>query len=170
MRMNCGRYKRGEDDDTGWRGLGRGVIQEGKLWTVATLVLGIFIYKGTKMKLGSVWRADQRQSNGPTLRSQTNFYVELERFCCSPTAILACTWAYGFSKKPQGFKIVFITSQLVYGSQFFVCKSTPRTKTLPRSIFPEMYTRSYLGQSRWRQVKKSFFKISLFEQQIGISQ
>ena len=40
------------------------------------MFLRIFIYKGTKMKLGSVCRADQMQFNGPTLRSQTNFYGE----------------------------------------------------------------------------------------------
>ena len=48
--------------------------------------LGIFIYKGTKTKLGSVCRVDQMQSNGPTLRSLANFHIELEQFCCSLTA------------------------------------------------------------------------------------
>ena len=35
------------------------------------------------MKLGSVCRAYQAQSNGPTLRSLANFHIELEQFCCS---------------------------------------------------------------------------------------
>ena len=48
--------------------------------------LRIFIYKGTKTKLGSVCRAHQMQSNGPTLRSLANFHIELEPFCCSLTA------------------------------------------------------------------------------------
>ena len=48
--------------------------------------LRIFIYKGTKTKLGSVFKADQMQSNGPTLRSLANFHIELEQFCCSLTA------------------------------------------------------------------------------------
>ena len=42
-----------------------------------------FIYKGTKMKLGSTCRADRAQSSGPTIRSLANFYIELEQFCCS---------------------------------------------------------------------------------------
>ena len=46
----------------------------------------IFIYKGPKMKLGSVCRADQAQFNGPTLRSLANFHIELEQFSCSLTA------------------------------------------------------------------------------------
>ena len=48
--------------------------------------LRIFIYKGPKMKFGSVCRADRAQSNGPTLRSLANFHIELEQFCCSLTA------------------------------------------------------------------------------------
>ena len=48
--------------------------------------LRFFIYKGTKTKLGTVCRADQMQSNGPTLRSLANFHIELEQFCCSLTA------------------------------------------------------------------------------------
>ena len=38
------------------------------------------------MKLGSVCRADQMQSNGLTLRPRANFHVEVEQFCCSLTA------------------------------------------------------------------------------------
>ena len=45
-----------------------------------------FHFKGPKMKLGSVCRADQAQSKGPTLRSLANFNIELEKFCCSLTA------------------------------------------------------------------------------------
>ena len=52
--------------------------------------LRIFIYNGTKTKLGSVCRADQIQSNGPTLRSLANFHIELEQFCGSLTAAKAC--------------------------------------------------------------------------------
>ena len=56
------------------------------------------------MKLGSVCGEEQMQSNGPTLRSAANFYAELERFCCSPTATLACILAYGFSKNLKVLK------------------------------------------------------------------
>ena len=48
--------------------------------------LRIFIYNGTKMKLGSLCKADRAQSNGPTLGSLANFNIELEHFCCSLTA------------------------------------------------------------------------------------
>ena len=49
------------------------------------MYLRFFIYKETKTKLGSVCRADQAQSNGPTLRSLANFHIDLEQFCCSLT-------------------------------------------------------------------------------------
>ena len=48
--------------------------------------LRISIYKGAKMNLCSVCRADRAQSNGPAMRSLANFYIELEQFCCSLTA------------------------------------------------------------------------------------
>ena len=56
------------------------------LTTNAAVYLGIFIYKGTKTKLGSVCRADRAQSNGPTLRSLATFHIEFEQFRCSLTA------------------------------------------------------------------------------------
>ena len=52
----------------------------------AVVFLRIFIYNGAKMKLGSVCRADQAQSNCSTIRSLANFHIELEQFCCSLTA------------------------------------------------------------------------------------
>ena len=49
-----------------------------RLTTNAAVCLKIFIYKGPKMKLGSVGRADRAQSNDPVLRSLANFHIELE--------------------------------------------------------------------------------------------
>ena len=65
-------------------------------WGMSTLssfyvvYLRTFIYKWTQTKLGSVCRADQMQFKDPILRSVAKFNIELEQFCWSLTAALAC--------------------------------------------------------------------------------
>ena len=82
------------------------------------------ICKGTKTKLGSVRTADQMQSNGPTLRSQANFYGDIGMY--------TSTWLF---KKPQGFEIIFITSQLAYGPQICLCVDPPFAQKLYREQY-----------------------------------
>ena len=89
----------------------------------ATVCAGIFIYKGTEMKLGSVCRADHKESNDV---QTLNLFL-----CVDPP----------FAQK-------------LYREQYF------RTCTLGAT-----YAR--VGDGR---IKKAFFKISRFEQQIEISQ
>ena len=50
------------------------------LTTKCGCVFWIFIYKGNKMKLGSVCRAKQMLNTGLTPTSLANFYTELQRF------------------------------------------------------------------------------------------
>ena len=52
----------------------------------AAVCLRIFIYKGSKITLGSVYRAVRAQSSGSHMWFLANFHIELEQLCRSLTA------------------------------------------------------------------------------------
>ena len=54
------------------------------------------------MKLGSVYRVHQMQSDVQTMRSLANFHTELEQFCCSLTAIFGKTPERNESSEREG--------------------------------------------------------------------
>ena len=134
------------------------------------MCLAFLVYKGFKMKLGSCCRESKMQFSGPTLRSLGNFYIELNQFYCSFSAGKACIWNIRPDNKSPVSKVFFKTSQSAYGPQFFCVDHD-----LARILCQEQYfhactlwaTQARVGGGR---VKKCFFEISLFEQQIGISQ
>ena len=59
------------------------------------LVLAFVSYKASEdkeRKCGSIDRAEHFLSNGEIFSLHTNFCTELEQFCRSPSAALACRW------------------------------------------------------------------------------
>ena len=67
-------------------------------------VLAFHVYKQPEMKLGSCCREIKMQLSCPTLRSLANFYIELEQFCCSLSAVKVCIWNIRPGNISPGFK------------------------------------------------------------------
>ena len=97
--------------------------------------------------LGSCCRESKMQLSSPTLGSSTDFYIELEQLCCSLSVAKACIWNIGPNNKSSVLKVIFKTSQLTksYGSQIIFVRRSPRTSSLPRTIFSYMYSLSFTG-------------------------
>ena len=93
------------------------------------------MYKGPKIKLGSVRRADRAQSNGPTLRSLTNFNIELEQFDCLLTAVLACILSIALSNKLGLAEIIYMIFGYDLWTPFFLSRSRLDPKHLPGTNF-----------------------------------
>ena len=128
----------------------------------------IFIYKGTKMKLGSVCRAKQMLQNGSTPRSLANFYTELERFLWTANRAFTLILNSKKAKSVARFSKIRISSpEEIRTSIFFPGKYTTRTKKPGKNnISGHLCAELHGLQGVVVGQKNSFFEISLFEQQI----
>ena len=116
----------------------------------AAVHLRFFIYKGAKIKLGSVCRAKNMSSNGSTPRSLANFYIELEQFCCSRSA---CFYV-GFEQQHYRISEMFFKNYLKFTMELRTpnfCEASTRLglKNLPRRKFWHTCAGSYTVENQW---------------------
>ena len=138
------------------------------------LVLALLIikaYEDKNSKCGPTDRTERFLSNGEIFSLQTNFCTELEQFCCSSSAALACIWNSRPDNKCNVFQKFVFPHQRCYGTKKIA-------RELDQGYLPDQH--QHISTCVWRakvptvggdRARRSvFFRITSVEQQIGISE